>query len=96
MHVAEISVQREVGGGRTEDTAAHVFRVGLSVYSVTIFRMHACATYACHFCTGVHISQSARREKLRLLQEREAEKARMSRLKTMLQQKLVQKYGSKR
>ncbi|CAN0530872.1 unnamed protein product, partial [Ectocarpus sp. 12 AP-2014] len=45
---------------------------------------------------GVHISQSARREKLRLLQEREAEKARISRLKTMLQQKLVQKYGSKR
>ena len=47
----------------------------------------------------VHVfpyAQTARRNKLRLLQEREAAKARMGRLQTMLQQKLVHKYGSKR
>ncbi|CAN0346919.1 unnamed protein product [Pylaiella littoralis] len=41
-------------------------------------------------------TSSTRRNKLRLIQERETAKARLSRLQTMLQQKLVLKYGSKR
>ena len=65
----------------------------------------SCLVYDIHVQTAVraHVErscipnvQNARREKLRLLQEREAAKARMSRLQTMLQQKLVNKYGSKR
>lgn len=47
-------------------------------------------------CRMYPVEKSARRSKLRELQEREAAKARMARLQTMLQQKLVQKYGSVR
>lgn len=44
----------------------------------------------------VHVPKSARRNKLQLIREREAVKARLGRLQTMLLQKLTHKYGSKR
>lgn len=46
------------------------------------------------FC--IHVPKSARRNKLQLIREREAVKARLGRLQTMLLQKLTHKYGSKR
>lgn len=47
------------------------------------------AFFWCFLCR-----QTARHDKLRTLQKREAAKARMGRLQMILQQKLIRKYGT--